>query len=67
MGTIKVDLELCKGCYLCLDACAKHLLVVSDTYNSKGYRTILMIESEKCTGCKLCAIMCPDSVIEVYK
>lgn len=67
MPTITVEFELCKGCKLCMQACAKHLLIVGETSNSKGYRAIELVEPEKCTGCKLCAIMCPDAAITVYK
>jgi 2-oxoglutarate ferredoxin oxidoreductase subunit delta len=67
MPTIIVVNDLCKGCNLCVNACAKHLLRAGETSNSMGYRIVELIEAEKCSGCKLCAIMCPDAAIEVYK
>jgi len=72
-GSIRIDSELCKGCYLCESVCPLGLLSVSDTLNQKGYypahyseEGIPLIEHQ-CKGCALCAIVCPDIVIEVYR
>lgn len=67
MGLIVVDIELCKGCALCLAACAKHILEISEKSNTRGYRYVELRDASPCSGCKLCAIMCPDAAIEVYK
>lgn len=34
--------------------------------NLKGYRYI-QLKNDTCTGCINCAIVCPDSVITVYR
>lgn len=67
MGIIKIDVEICKSCGLCIKACALHLIEFSDERNQRGYRPAAQKNSESCTGCALCAIMCPDSAIQVYK
>ena len=70
---IKIDRELCKGCYLCKLACPLDLINVSDKLNQKGYYPAqyseedLEINKHKCKGCTLCAIVCPDIAIEVYR
>lgn len=67
MGKIVVDIELCKGCALCTDVCAKKILAMSDRANSKGYYPVMLTDEAKCTGCALCAQICPEVAIEVYR
>ena len=72
-GLIKLDAELCKGCYLCQSVCPLNLISISDRLNQKGYHPAIYIEEgigikeHKCKGCALCAIVCPDIAIEVYR
>jgi 2-oxoglutarate ferredoxin oxidoreductase subunit delta len=72
-GFIRIDKELCKGCYLCESVCPLDLISVSDTLNQKGYYPAQYseegktIEEHQCKGCALCAVMCPDIAIEVYR
>ena len=72
-GFIKINAELCKGCYLCKEVCPFNLIVVSSKVNQKGYYPAqyneegLETEKHKCRGCSLCAMVCPDIAIEVYR
>jgi 2-oxoglutarate ferredoxin oxidoreductase subunit delta len=72
-GFIRIDGELCKGCYLCQSVCPMDLISVSEDLNQKGYHPAqyseagLDIEDHRCTGCALCAVVCPDIAIEVYR
>ena len=72
-GTITIDRELCKGCYLCISVCPNNLIAVSEKLNQKGYYPAEYTEKDsgendrKCTGCSLCAVTCPDIAIEVYR
>jgi 2-oxoglutarate ferredoxin oxidoreductase subunit delta len=66
-GAIVVDTEKCKGCDLCVIACAFKVLGLSREVNGKGYHYSGMVQPEACTGCANCALVCPDSVITVYK
>lgn len=60
--------ERCKGCGLCVTACPKSLLRLSNTrLNQKGYTPVELTDPEKCIGCAFCATMCPDCVITVEK
>jgi len=57
MAKIVIDEERCKGCELCTAACPKHIIVMSEHFNKKGYRPAKQINPEKCTGCAFCAIV----------
>ena len=65
-GRITVAEEYCKSCGLCVDACPKKVLRISDHLNVKGYRPVEQYK-EGCIGCALCALTCPDAVIEVFR
>lgn len=67
MGIVKIDINTCKSCGLCMKVCPLHLLQFSEKINQKGYHPAEQINSEKCVGCGLCAVMCPDSAIQVYR
>lgn len=67
MAKIVVDDERCKGCELCIPACPKHIIVMSEKINKKGYHPVKQIKPEECNGCAFCAMICPDIAIEVFK
>ena len=64
-GTIVIDVEACKGCELCIEACPPGVLEMGRDVNSRGYRYPVL--SPGCTGCKACSQICPDFVFQVYK
>jgi 2-oxoglutarate ferredoxin oxidoreductase subunit delta len=64
-GTLVIDVEACKGCELCIDACPPGVLEMSELINDRGYRYPLLRPG--CTGCKACSQICPDFVFQVYK
>jgi len=65
-GTVVIDIDACKGCDLCVDACPPNVLVMTtDQLNARGYRYPLL--EPGCTGCQICAQVCPDFVFQVYK
>ena len=58
-GTVVIDVEACKGCDLCIDACPPGVLeMTTHDVNTRGYRYPLLLAG--CTGCKACARICPD-------
>lgn len=68
MAKITVSENACKGCGLCVRACPKKILAISDTVsNSKGYFIVEVTDKDKCIGCAACAITCPDCAIEVER
>ena len=67
MNRVEFDEKLCKGCELCVSACPKKILHLSDRTNAMGYRVAECFRPEACIACAFCATMCPDCVITVYK
>ena len=65
-GRIEVAEQYCKSCSLCVTACPKKVLRISDKINEKGYRPMEQFE-EGCIACGLCAMTCPDAAITVYR
>ncbi len=66
-GHIIVDVERCKGCGVCVEACPFNVLGLADEVNGKGYHYAVMANADACTGCASCGIICPDSCIVVYR
>lgn len=68
MVKFSVKEELCKGCELCVRACPKKLLQLSqDKLNEKGYRPVMITDEEACVACGSCFRTCPDTVISIVK
>ena len=65
-GEIIIDIERCKGCELCTEACPEEAIVLSENINQKGYHYAVKI-NHKCTGCANCAIVCPEAIVTVYR
>ncbi|MBS4759722.1 MAG: 4Fe-4S binding protein [Clostridium sp.] len=69
MGRIVIDRDVCKGCYICINACPKGLLKKSNERNEHGDYPVEFTDStNSCIGCAMCAQSCPDVAIkEVYR
>ena len=68
MAKLTINKEACKGCGLCVTACPKKILRVSQTVsNNQGYFVVEEIAPEQCIACAFCATVCPDCVITVEK
>lgn len=65
MPNIEVNIERCKGCERCNDACPSQIIGMSQKLNAKGYKYAMVSDDSRCIGCRLCAISCPDVAIEV--
>ena len=66
-GHIRILEDRCKGCYLCISVCPKHVLEEGTHLNVKGIHPAVMAHPENCIVCRSCAIICPDLAIEVYE
>ena len=62
---VTIDRNRCKGCELCVHACPKQVLAMSDEINEKGYFFATVVSGPDCIGCKFCGMSCPDAAIEV--
>ena len=68
MAKLTFKTDLCKGCGLCVNACPKKILKLSDSkFNKKGYPVAEMTDEASCIACAFCATMCPDTAITVEK
>lgn len=65
-GTVRIDIQTCKGCELCIEECPQESLALSKEINGRGYHYAVLVQ-DNCTGCVNCALVCPDAVITVYR
>ena len=66
-GTVVVNVERCKGCDLCVDACPTNALSLSKQANTKGYHYATLTNEDACVGCASCGYVCPDGCLTIYK
>lgn len=67
MDRVVIDKNRCKGCELCIAACPRSVLVMSDDFNKSGYHYSVFKNKDRCNSCTSCAIICPDACIEVFR
>jgi 2-oxoglutarate ferredoxin oxidoreductase subunit delta len=65
-GHVKIEIENCKGCELCVNECSQDSLKMSKNINKKGYH-YAVLKDDTCTGCTNCALVCPEAIITVYR
>ena len=58
-GKLRVDVEECKGCGLCVEACPPKVIALGERLNHYGYRTATYAGAG-CTGCGICFMVCPE-------
>ena len=61
--TPNIDLNLCKGCSICIDMCPHKVLELSDYVSPRGYH--YPIVTGDCKGCRVCENYCPDFAISI--
>lgn len=67
-GILHFDIERCKGCNLCVDACPKNCLALDSNYvNAKGYNPVSEAVKDTCVACGNCTMICPDVCITLEK
>ena len=65
-GHIKIEIEKCKGCELCINECPQDSLKMSENINQKSYHYAVLVD-DTCTGCTNCALVCPETIITVFR
>ena len=58
-GLLRIDVDECKGCGLCIEACPPKVISMSERLNHYGYKTALYMGGG-CTGCGICFMICPE-------
>jgi 2-oxoglutarate ferredoxin oxidoreductase subunit delta len=64
-GTVRIAVERCKGCELCIPACPPRVLAMSSARNALGVPYPELLPG--CTGCGACLLVCPDFCFEVFR
>jgi len=68
MNKVTFNIDWCKGCGLCVEACPKKIIELdTNLLNKKGFHPAQITDQEKCIACAMCAVMCPDTIIKVEK
>ena len=68
MKSTTIDIELCKGCGLCMDACPKKIIISDEEkINQKGYHPAALKDLDACTSCGICYVICPHVAIKIEK
>jgi Dissimilatory sulfite reductase (desulfoviridin), alpha and beta subunits len=68
MNKVTFNVDWCKGCGLCVEACPKKIIELdSNILNKKGFHPAQITDQEKCIACAMCAVMCPETIIKVEK
>ena len=66
-GNVKINVEECKGCGLCVDSCPPKCLSLGTELNAYGAHPA-EYAGEGCTGCGICFNCCPEpGAITVYR
>ena len=60
-----LNMENCKECGYCIEACGVGTFGPADIFNTKGYRPAEVKSSNWCVGCFKCYFSCPDFAIDV--
>ena len=61
--SIYIDEELCKGCQICIELCARDVFAVSEQINQRGYYVPVPTHLDKCTVCQICELICPELAV----
>ena len=51
MPNVTFDEKMCKGCGLCVTACPKKIVHLSDDLNKRGYHPAEVTEQDKSIAC----------------
>ena len=58
-GNVKINIEECKGCGLCVESCPPRCLELADNLSAYGVHPAVYT-GEGCTGCGICFFACPE-------
>ena len=56
---VRIDVDQCKGCRVCVESCPRHCLVIGAKLNALGYQYARFTQ-RGCTACGACFYVCPE-------
>ena len=62
---VRILVEYCKGCGLCIATCKEGVLEFADQVNRDGIRVSVVKEGAVCKACGRCYVMCPDAAVVI--
>jgi len=66
-GNVVINVEECKGCGLCIEACPPECLYLAPELSAYGVHPA-RYTGHDCTGCGICFYCCPEpGAITVYR
>ncbi len=66
VGGVIIYAERCKGCGFCVEYCPRDVLMLSRSFNRKGYHPPVVDKPGECLNCNLCEMLCPEFAIFSY-
>lgn len=58
-GAVTINVDECKGCGLCVEACPPRVLRLASELNRYGYHPAEYLGAG-CTACGICYYVCPE-------
>ena len=60
IGSVRIEVDRCKGCGLCVASCPTGSLRQGAGLNRLGYHPAEFLAGTGCTGCGVCFYACPE-------
>lgn len=64
-GKIELDLDKCKGCVLCFDACPFEAVDIISRPGASGDDVVVSVVSDRCAECGFCVSACEFSAVSM--
>ena len=62
---VKINIDWCKACGLCIEVCPKDVFLWSKDIGKHGVKVPEIKKPSRCTKCMMCEMICPDFAITV--
>lgn len=62
MVGVKIDLDKCSGCGVCVDVCSEN---VFELYEKEERKTSKVVAEDQCFACRACEVKCPKQAVKI--